>query len=248
MSTARRLLAPAVMAAALLVGAGAFAQESGTTTPSQSDTATGPRYGGPGFGYGMMGPGFGGPGYGTGMMGPGYGDRGYGPGYGDRGYGMMGPGYGRGYGRYDRRDDDRDFADRGRGRFGMPMMWQGDSSAYLEGRIAFVGAELHLTDAQKPAWDKFAEALRANGKRQDSLRGAMRDFMFGNRTADLEARLDREEQFLSTHLDSVRALKAALAPLVAVLDDRQKQTLAALSPFGMAGMMGWGGGPGRFGG
>ena len=237
MSLVRHLAAPVFIAAALLVGAGAFAQDTGSTTPAQPDRTRGPGYGGPGFG--MMGPGYGGgPGYGYGMMGPGYGDRGY------------GMGYGRGYGPYDRRDRDRDFGERDRrdgpARYGM--MRQGDTSAYLEGRIAFVAAELHLTDTQKPAWDKFAEALRANGKRQDALRGAMRNIMFGNRATDLSGRLDQEEQFLSTHLDSVRALKTALAPLVAALDDRQRQTLTELSPIGMGGMMGWGPMAGRFGG
>lgn len=246
MSTARRLAAPLLVAAALLMGVSlARAQDSQSNTPPQSDAA--PRAGGAGFGYGMMGPGFGGPGFGD----PGYGMMGRG--YDGRGYGMMGPGYdGRGYGPYGRRDAERDFAERGRrggpGRFGMGMMWQEDGSAHLEGRIAFVGAELHLTDAQKPAWATFAEALRANGKRQDTLRGAMRGLMFSNSPTDLAGRLDQEEQFLSTQLDSVRALKAALAPLVAVLEDNQRRTLSELSPFGMVGMMGWGAEPRRFGG
>ncbi len=98
----KRRLAPAVLAAALVLGSGALYAQQAKPGPGP-----GP---GPGMGPGMMGggPGYGpgGPGYGMGpgMMGgePGYGPggQGYGPGYGPgmMGGGMMGgmgPGLGR---------------------------------------------------------------------------------------------------------------------------------------------------------
>src|SRR4029434_2294118 len=43
----------------------------------------------------------------------------------------------------------------------------------VEGRIAFLRAELKITDAQANAWNGFAEALRANAKKLGELRTSM---------------------------------------------------------------------------
>ena len=45
----------------------------------------------------------------------------------------------------------------------MPMMGMGD---HIEGRIAFLKAELKITDAQLPQWNTFADALRSDAKRR----------------------------------------------------------------------------------
>lgn len=44
---------------------------------------------------------------------------------------------------------------------------------YSEGRIAFLRAELKITDAQAPAWNAFADASGANAKALGELRGSM---------------------------------------------------------------------------
>lgn len=44
----------------------------------------------------------------------------------------------------------------------MPMMGMAD---HVEGRIAFLKAELKITDAQLPQWNTFADALRSNARR-----------------------------------------------------------------------------------
>ena len=41
----------------------------------------------------------------------------------------------------------------------MPMM------DHIQGRIAFVKAEVKITDAQASAWDAFADTLRLQAKR-----------------------------------------------------------------------------------
>jgi hypothetical protein len=43
----------------------------------------------------------------------------------------------------------------------------------IEGRIAFLRAELKITDAQMSAWNTFADALRANAKKLGEVRAAM---------------------------------------------------------------------------
>lgn len=108
---------------------------------------------------------------------------------------------------------------------GMPMMQMmmqgrmGDMpSEHIEGRIAFLHAELKITAAQMPAWTEFADVLRANAKRLSDVRAAATQ-----RTATSAAdRLDDHERWLSARLEGVRALKPAYAKLYAVLDDKQK--------------------------
>ncbi len=43
-----------------------------------------------------------------------------------------------------------------------PMMMGGDMATYAEGRVAFLKAELAISDAQKAAWDGYAAALTKN--------------------------------------------------------------------------------------
>ena len=110
------------------------------------------------------------------------------------------------------------------------------SPDYVEGRLAFLKTELKITDAQMPQWNAFADALRANAKRISDLRNEM----IGSPGIPMIAgsaleRFERMEKFLSSHLESVRTMKAALQPLYAVLSDDQKKTTDALiySPMGM---------------
>jgi hypothetical protein len=65
---------------------------------------------------------------------------------------------------------------------GMPMMHMGmmmgpgsgmSTIDHIEGRIAFLRAELKITDAQMSAWNAFADALRANAKKLGEVRAAM---------------------------------------------------------------------------
>lgn len=108
----------------------------------------------------------------------------------------------------------------------MPMMMQGRMDAYVEGRIAFLQAELRITDAQMPAWHEFANILRANSKRAAEARAAQPQ-RTGTSVAD---RLDDQERSLSVRLDNVRALKPAYAKLYAALDDKQKKTADDVMP------------------
>lgn len=106
----------------------------------------------------------------------------------------------------------------------MQMMRQGSMldvpSDYIEGRIAFMHAELRITDSQMAAWTEFANVLRANAKRSAEAHGAKGQ----QATATTADRLDEQERRLAARLEGVRALKAAYGKLYAVLDDKQKKT------------------------
>ena len=110
-----------------------------------------------------------------------------------------------------------------------------DLTERVEGRIAFLKAELAITDKQADKWNVFADALRAYSAALKSTHPAEMATM----VPDLVARLDQSEKQLSAELDGVRGLKAALAPLMDVLADDQKANAAELLPIhmglGMAG-------------
>jgi LTXXQ motif family protein len=82
---------------------------------------------------------------------------------------------------------------------GMNSQWQGQ--AFGEGRIAFLKAELAITDAQEAAWDAYAAATRAN---LQSMQGMMETM----RTAfDAKTPLARLDAHLSAMEARVNALK-----------------------------------------
>ena len=127
----------------------------------------------------------------------------------------------------------------GPGRMGMMgMMGMAD---HVEGRIAFLKAELKITDAQTPQWKAFADALRSNAALVRGMPATMmQGGMMGQDSASVSApdRLDRMEKMMSTMLETVKATKAALVPLYAVLTDEQKKVADQVihGPMGMGQM------------
>jgi len=105
----------------------------------------------------------------------------------------------------------------------MSMMEPMMAPDRIEGRIAFLEAELGITAAQQPLWKAFAGALRAN---TTSMAGMMMEMMpaQGAAPVTLLQRVEGHERMLAARLDSVRQLKAALQPLYAALDDSQRRT------------------------
>ena len=90
---------------------------------------------------------------------------------------------------------------------------------HVEGRIAFLRAELKITDAQTSAWSGFADALRARAK----MLGELRSTMMGNTGSEtLLDRLTAQEKWLSARLDATRSLRTTLGNLVATFSDEQK--------------------------
>ena len=130
------------------------------------------------------------------------------------------------------------------GRGGMMRMME--MADHVEGRIAFLKAELKITDEQTPQWNAFAGALRANAGRMMEMRkammqgGMMQGGMMGQGDASVSApdRLDRMAKMMTAMLEMVKATKSALVPLYAVLTDEQKKVADQLihAPMGMGRM------------
>lgn len=111
---------------------------------------------------------------------------------------------------------------------------------HIEGHIAFLETELRITDAQKPSWVAFADALRANaramGDRKEKMQGSMMTLQIAAPDSLLQ-RIDLHERMLVARLEGLRQIKAALQPLYEMLDDTQKRTADELLMMGPMGLM-----------
>lgn len=92
----------------------------------------------------------------------------------------------------------------------------------VEGRIAFMRAELGVTDAQAPSWDQFAQALRA--ARGHLVEAGQALAVSQNGQASSPSRLEAYEHHLSMRLDSLRGARESFQRLYATLSPAQKQT------------------------
>ncbi len=94
------------------------------------------------------------------------------------------------------------------------------SVSRLEGRVAFLRSELHITDGQAPAWEIFAAALRSGREHLDAARTALQASTTG---ADPMARLESFENHLTSRTEAIRRTRLAFNALYSQLDDAQKQ-------------------------
>ena len=113
----------------------------------------------------------------------------------------------------------------------------------VEGRIAFLRAELKITDAQASAWNAFADALRANAKKLAGVPASRtpKPDDTQQQVLTMADRLNEQEQWLLARLDGTRTMKSAFTKLNEVLSDDQKKTandlLAPHLGMGMMAMM-----------
>lgn len=126
----------------------------------------------------------------------------------------------------------------------MGMMGPGTAGIIdrVEGRIAFLRAELKVTDAQASAWNAFADALRSNAQKLGQVRASMmpQPGAAQPQAPTLAERLDLQERWLLARLEGTRAIKSAFTSLYGTLSDEQKKTAdELLAPhMGMMRMMG----------
>jgi hypothetical protein len=107
---------------------------------------------------------------------------------------------------------------------------------HVEGRIAFLRAELKITDAQAGVWNAFASALRDNAKRLDEAGKAHHGDQAAAQT--LDQRLAAQEQWLSARLEGIRAIKATFGHLYESLSAEQRKSAEELLAMHMGLMSG----------
>ena len=116
----------------------------------------------------------------------------------------------------------------------MRMMQEmANPTRHVEGRIAFLHAELAITKAQEPLWASLADALRQNAA--GMAQAAPADHGHDTSSVVVGQLLDQQHA-LETRLDGLRAVNAALKPLADALSEEQRATLDALFPH-VSGMM-----------
>jgi hypothetical protein len=99
-----------------------------------------------------------------------------------------------------------------------------DVTERLEGRIAFLKAELQITDKQAPDWNQLADALRSS---RQHLLEARKLLVMDDKVTGSE-RLEHYERHLSERLEAIKSARAAFGRLYASLNDGQKQTADAI--------------------
>jgi len=93
-----------------------------------------------------------------------------------------------------------------------------------EERIAFLKAELQITDKQLADWNRLAEALRSG---RQHLAESRRLAVLDDKTPSAE-RLEHYERHLAERLEAVKSARAGFAELYSTLNDVQKQTADAI--------------------
>lgn len=111
-----------------------------------------------------------------------------------------------------------------------PMM---GGAAHAEGRIAFLKAELAITDQQKEAWETYAAAIKKNLEGMKSTRETMMKVM---RAKSPVERLDAHIAAMESRVTALKELKPALTALYDTLSDEQKKKADGLLT-GMGCMM-----------
>ena len=98
----------------------------------------------------------------------------------------------------------------------------GRMTAHIEGRLAFLKAELNITPEQEALWKDYANAVRDNAKTMSGRCTALMGDS-GASEKSLPDRLDAQEQFVAARLDALQATNKALKPLYQALSDAQKK-------------------------
>ena len=91
----------------------------------------------------------------------------------------------------------------------------------LDGRLSFLQSRLKITDAQKPAFNGYASALRAtlDPLRQDCAAGRV-----GQRATTLPRQLEAMQRLADQRVASLRSIKPAAESLYAALTPDQQKT------------------------
>jgi hypothetical protein len=118
------------------------------------------------------------------------------------------------------------------GHFGRAAFQPG---RHIEGRIAFLKTELKITEAQTPAFNAFADVLRANAKAMDEKFAQLHADR--DKPASAIERLERRSQMMKQGAEASQKLLDAAKPLYAQLSDEQKATADELLSRGGHRMM-----------
>jgi hypothetical protein len=112
-----------------------------------------------------------------------------------------------------------------RGGMGMPF-------EHVEGRIAYLKAELHVTDAQMPAWNAFAETMRTDAA---GMKAMQEEMMKGGIPTTMPDRMALRHNMMSSRLAAMDHSEASMKALYAALSPDQRKAFDQMmsGPMGM---------------
>lgn len=122
----------------------------------------------------------------------------------------------------------------GQGADAMPCMSNMAAIDHIEGRLAFLHAELKISDAQQKVWNQFADRMREGARTLGEVRQtAMMKPANGQMPSKLPEKLDLQEQALKARLELIRAYRG----LYGALSEDQKKIAEKLlvAHMGMSG-------------
>jgi hypothetical protein len=103
---------------------------------------------------------------------------------------------------------------------GCSMMGgHGRMGGFVEGRLAFLKAELAITDDQKPVWDAYAAATKKN---LESMQGMHKTMQAMHAAKTPVERLDARIAAMESRIAALKDVKPALAKLYGDLSAEQK--------------------------
>jgi protein CpxP len=101
---------------------------------------------------------------------------------------------------------------------------QFSASRHIEGKLAYMKAELQITPAQQAQWDKVAQVMRDNAKETDATFAQLRSQDGTKQPQNAVQRLEAHGRFSALRAKQSDRLLAAFRPLYDGLSDQQKQT------------------------
>lgn len=119
----------------------------------------------------------------------------------------------------------------------QPMMAAGGGMGmpfeHVEGRIAFLKAELQITDAQMPAWNAFAENFRTDAA---AMKTMQKEMMKGGMSATAPDRMALVHKIMSSRLALMEHSGVSIRALYDTLSPDQRKTFDQMMPGPMAMM------------
>lgn len=112
----------------------------------------------------------------------------------------------------------------------MAMM---QPSSHIEGELAFLRAELKITDEQEKTWDAFAKAAH---DADQSVNETQAPTASGHPPTLLDM-MDSRAKTLTARLEAIKKLKGAVEPLYADLSKEQKAAADQMIPMHLGMLM-----------
>ena len=95
---------------------------------------------------------------------------------------------------------------------------------HIDGQLAYIKAELKITEAQEPQWNVFAESFRDDKEKQARACKEALEQHRSMMSASLPKSMKMMEDNLAEKLESLRSMEASVDALYASLSRAQKKT------------------------